>query len=117
MSKKEYYIKKEDIKQLVDMPGYCFATDSITVLGEGIHFFYREKPDQKDDSGWRFFSGFESEEDTENPEKLGLYDLNTICNYSEDIIEFLNAPVNSAFERNHETGEIEEVFDFDFSQE
>lgn len=62
---------------------------------------YREQsdPDFDGDSGWRFFSGKESQEQIDDPAHTDVYDVNTIANYDPGIIPFLNSPVNSAFER------------------
>ncbi len=60
---------------------------------------YREKPNQEMDSGWRFFAGDESQEYANNPDKLAIYEVNTICNYDQAIIPFLDAPFGSAFGR------------------
>lgn len=63
---------------------------------------YRELVDGDLDSGWRFFCGDESESYLANPDNLELYDLNTIANYSPDIVEFLDVPAPCAFERDEE---------------
>ena len=36
-----------------------------------------------EDSGWRFLAGSEDDEYTDNPENIGIFDLNTICNYDQ----------------------------------
>ena len=61
---------------------------------------YREKPDNKFDSGWRFLAGDESEEYMNDLKNMDIFKLNTICNYDPDIIEFLESPVGSKFYRD-----------------
>ena len=61
---------------------------------------YREESDDEVDSGWRFFSGEETEY-TSDSANLGLYDVNTIANYDPDIIPVLGAEVGNAYERAH----------------
>ena len=61
---------------------------------------YREKPESKLDSGWRFLAGDEDEEYMNNIENADIFCLNTICNYDPEIIEYLDCPVGSAFYRN-----------------
>ena len=51
------------------------------------------------DSGWRFFSGTESQEEIDNPENVEIYDVNTIANYDISIIPYLHAESETAFER------------------
>jgi hypothetical protein len=64
-----------------------------------VRFMYREEPDNQSDSGWRFFSGFETDEYVNNPDNIGLYDVNTISAIDPDIVSLLNSPVGSSFER------------------
>ncbi len=98
--KKVYAIKPGDFKDLATGHGYCIASDAITVEGEQVGYMYKEKPDEEDDSGWRFFSGYETDEYLENPDNCGLHDVNSIANFDKDIIPFLDSPYNSAFERS-----------------
>lgn len=112
-----FKLKKEDIKQLVLNYGGCFATNMITIDGKNVNFMYREKPDNDMDSGWRFFSGYETDDYTNDPDNTQIYNVNTIANYDPDIIPFLDSPLNSAFERNQDTNKFEQVFDFEFPEE
>ena len=93
----EYLKKPEDINQLTDIKGGCFASNKITVDGERVGYAYREEPDVNfpEDSGWRFLAGSEDDEYTDNPENIGIFDLNTICNYDERIIPLLEKPVGT----------------------
>ena len=62
---------------------------------------YRQEPDgQYPDSGWRFFEGGESQAYLDDPKNIGIYQLNTICNYDPDIIPLLNAPFGTAYARD-----------------
>ena len=81
-------------------PSGCFATDHITVLGKKVGWCYREQPTEgRPDSGWRFFSGEESEDYVNDAKNTEVYDLNTICNYDPDILPLLSAPVGTAYMR------------------
>lgn len=96
---KYFKIPGDQIKQLIPNMGACFATDRITVNGMKVGYMYREGPDQEVDSGWRFFSGDESQDYVDNPENTSLYAVNTICNYDPVIIPFLSAPIGASFVR------------------
>ena len=100
---KVFRLSKEQINSLAEGYGSCFATDMITVEGYPIRFMYREDPDNEIDSGWRFMSGFESDDYMENPENHAIYDVNTISNYDQSIIPLLNSPVGSAYEKAEES--------------
>ena len=80
----------------------CFATDRIMIDGMKVGYMYREQPDQDSsmpDSGWRFFSGDESDDYVNNPDNIKIFDLNTICDYDPAIASYLNAPYGSAWIR------------------
>ncbi len=101
--KKEYKLWAPELKLLLTDwagPAGCFATDQITVLGKKVRWCYREQPSEGyPDSGWRFFSGEESEDYINDAANTEVYDLNTVCNYDPDILPLLNAPAGTAFAR------------------
>jgi hypothetical protein len=110
--RKQFKIPGDQIKQLIPSMGWAFASDRITVDGKKVGYLYREEPDHKHDSGWRFFAGDESQKYTDNPDNFAIYDVNTICNYDESIIPLLSAPYGSAFGRVPGTDQFaEEIFE------
>ena len=96
---KKYKLRPEEIKKLIPPIGGCMATDKITVDGELVDFMYREEPDFKNDSGWRFLSGTETQEYADNHENWSIYDTNTIANYDRAIIPYLGEPIGTEIER------------------
>ena len=100
---KEYKLWPPECKLLLpdwEGPNGCLATDHITVLGKKVGWCYREQPnDQNPDSGWRFFSGEESEEYINDLAHTEVYDLNTICNCDPDVLPLLSAPYGTAYAR------------------
>ena len=88
--KKKFKLTAEEIKPIAKGYGACFATGMITVEGYPVRFMYREEPDNSTDSGWRFMSGFENDEYMNNPDNHAIYDVNTIANYDQSVIPFLN---------------------------
>ena len=99
MKDKLFYLKAEQIKPLAEGYGYCCATDEITVLGKAVGYMYREKNDDRSNSGWCFFSGDESQEYVDDAKNLMFYDVNTIANYDPSIIDFLDKPYGSEYEK------------------
>lgn len=99
---KNWAIPRSSIEHILDWSGAdgCFATDRIMVDNKNVGYMYRERPDNEYDSGWRFLAGDESAEYMNNSENMGIYSLNTVCNYDNDIMEFLDSPIGSAFYRN-----------------
>ncbi|MBI5126520.1 MAG: DUF2185 domain-containing protein [Candidatus Taylorbacteria bacterium] len=96
---KEFFLKAEQIQQIIPSGEYCMATDEITVQGKKVGYMYRQNPRDKGDSGWFFLSGSESQEYLDNPNNLAIYDVNTIANYDRDIIPLLDSVVGSQYER------------------
>lgn len=108
---KEFKLNADQIKRLVPPMGACYATDMITVKGRRVGYMYRLAPDSPQHSGWTFFSGDETQEYTDNPDNISIYDVNTIANYDPDVIPFLDAPFGSAFGRDPKSGRfVEEDF-------
>jgi hypothetical protein len=99
MRTKNFKIKGQDIQQLIRPIGGCMATDKITVDAELVDFMYRDTPDFKDDSGWRFLSGTASQEYADNADHWAIYDVNTIANYDASIIDYLDSPVGTVLQR------------------
>ena len=106
---KQFLLKREDIKPLIKLSFSCIASDRITVDGKKIGYMYRENPTSEFDAGWRFFAGDEDEQYTDNPNNFEIYELNTICNYDQDIIPYLMKPAGTKLERNNK--EFKEVND------
>jgi hypothetical protein len=109
---KSFRLRAEEIKALVSGKGSCFASDLITVHGHKVGFMYREEPAEEQDSGWRFVAGVETDDYMDEPQNFGVYDVNTIANYSPDIVPLLDAPVGATFERD-EHGALVEIKDLD----
>jgi hypothetical protein len=103
---KQFSLPRDQFEKLVSGYGSCIASDKITVEGLPVRFMYKEEPKDQHDSGWRFFSGWEDDEYTENPDNFARYDVNTIANYDRSIIPHLEAESGCAFEKE----EGEDVF-------
>jgi hypothetical protein len=103
---KRFALPASQFRSLTMGRGSCLASDRITVDDMPVGFMYREPPDNELDSGWRFFCGDETQEYTDIPENFELYDVNTIANYDPLIIQYLDAPYYSAFERHPTLGKF-----------
>ena len=87
-------------KKAVPDMGYALAPKRLVEQRLRVRYMYREQPDHPQDSGWRFFSGDETDDYVNQPDNIGLYDVNTIAAIDPDIIPFLNIPYGCAFERS-----------------
>ena len=97
---KIFAIEHADVEALAEGYGACIATDMITVGDRGVGFMLREESEFEEDSGWRFFSGLETNEYVEHDENLNVYDVNFIANYAPDIVPLLDSATGMAFERD-----------------
>lgn len=97
--RKDFRLSAEEIASLAPGLGACIATDRVVVDGCKVGYMYREEPDNRTDSGWRFFAGDEDEAYTADPDRLGVYEVNTVVNHDPAVLPFLDAPEGSRFER------------------
>jgi hypothetical protein len=109
-NKKQFFLKVEEIAPVIPGRGGCLATDRIVVDGRRVGYMFRSDPIEAPDTGWRFFAGDENDEYMKNNDNHGVYDLNTIVNYDPDILEYLEFPIGSKFERVSDS-EFVQVYD------
>jgi len=80
--------------------GYCLAPKRLVDNHLEIKYFYSEYPDDDNDSGLRFFEGNESQEFLDNPDNIGLYDLETIIEMDSSLPAVLKyLPVGVTYEK------------------
>ncbi|MBK1880684.1 DUF2185 domain-containing protein [Pelagicoccus mobilis] len=108
-TKKPFKISGEKIERKIEGTEGCFATDRILIDGMRIGYMYKEEKDFDSDSGWRFMAGDETDEYLDDQWNSGIYTVNTICNYDEEIIQHLGAPVGSSFALDPKTGKLIEL--------
>ena len=97
---KKFLIPRERLKKYVSGRGLCIAPDTVMVDGIPVALIYRVMPSSMYDSGWRFFTGTETDDYLANSRCNGVYDLNTVVNYCPDVLPLLDSPPYSAFRRD-----------------
>jgi hypothetical protein len=99
---KPFKLAAQQIAEIAPGRGACVATDHITVEGRPIGYMYREEPDLVNtvDSGWRFFSGLESQEYVDEAANWEVFDVNIIANYDQAILPYLDLPIGAELERD-----------------
>jgi hypothetical protein len=78
-----FKLSPDQIKPVAVGYGSGVASNRIMIDGAKVGYCYREDPDNAHDSGWRFFSGDESQEYADDPKNFAIYDINTIANYDQ----------------------------------
>ncbi len=111
MKDKDFKLGQEDIKELITPMGYGFVSDKVTIEGLPVGYMFRETPQDKQDSGWRFFSGTEDDQYMENDENIEVFDVNIIANFDKAIIPYLDAPLQTDWERVDGTDTFEMITD------
>ena len=111
--------KKKEIENFDDFPPIGGLMVSKMVSDDEMKpmFMYREKRSRPEDSGWRIFSGLESQEYTDNPENSGIYNPSTILKIDPSIKDLLLKGVGSVFERENEKSDWYEVTDYELEDD
>lgn len=89
--------------------GYIIASDQVVKDGLKIGYLYREDPDSEADSGWRVFSGEETQEYADDSSNFKMYNASTILALDPQIGSLLGSVPPVSFERNEESGEFIEL--------
>lgn len=111
---KKLKLTAEELRPLVADSGTCIATDRITVEGLPVRFMYREDPIGRNDTGWRFLSGLETDAYMEKAGNQGQHELNFLANCDPSILPHLGAPIGSAFQKAEDpAAPFEEVKDWE----
>lgn len=80
-------------------------------------FLYREKRTRSEDSGWRIFTGFESEEYTDDPNNIGIYNPSTVLKIDPSLENILLKGIGSFYERTEDNSDWYRVTDFDLEDD
>ena len=92
----KFKLDKNEIKELIKKQGACIVSNEILIDGKKVGYMYREEPSMSyNDTGWRFFSGEESQEYCDNAENFNIVELNTLCNYDQSVIKKLDAEISA----------------------
>ncbi|MBQ1441652.1 MAG: DUF2185 domain-containing protein [Clostridia bacterium] len=114
MAAKNFKIPREQLKPLVRGKGLCIAPDTVLVDGMPVSIVYRVMPSWHYDSGWRFFSGTESDDYLSDSRFNGVYDLNTVVNYCPETLKLLDSPPYTAYRRDENGDWINISYDVDW---
>ena len=91
--------------------GYIIASNEVMLGGKMIGYLYREEPDNANDSGWRAFSGEESQEYADESKNFSMYNASSVVEKFPEIAALLANDYPIAFERDADSGEYVEVND------
>ena len=89
--------------------GYIIVSGEVMRDGKRIGYLYREEPDNEKDSGWRVFSGEETQGYADISSNFSMHNATTVVNRDPAVAPLLARAFPVAFERNPDTGEFVEV--------
>ncbi len=82
--------------------GYVLATKMLVNGKRKVRYMYHEKPDNSQDSGWRFFCGDEDDDYVNNPDNIVICDIRTVLSADTSILPYLADSAYGAWEREDE---------------
>lgn len=86
--------------------GHIVASNEVMVDGKQIGYLYREAPRDDLDSGWRVFSGEETDDYLEESGNFALYNAATVLECSPIIRALLGFDFPVEFEYNQDAGQF-----------
>jgi hypothetical protein len=92
-------IKKDSPRWIDCREKRAMASEDCFAEGECVRFIYREQPENENDSGWRLFSGKESDEYANNPDNIRLPIVGYLVDWDPTLLAPLKNGVGSVFER------------------
>jgi hypothetical protein len=81
----------------------CFVSKDVLERGQPVAYMVRETPDNADDSGWRFFSGKETQAFVDDPENILVCPVAFVAEHTTAIVPFLLHEPGSEFEFRDDT--------------
>jgi hypothetical protein len=111
MDKEQFKIPAEEIRDIIRMTGFGIVSNHITVDGMKVGYMYREERFDKEDTGWQFLSGTETEEYIDDPDTSKVFSINAIANYDPAILPYIKLPVGTELERVEGTDEFVKLED------
>lgn len=82
-----------------------------------VRFLYREKPDNEKDSGWRLFSGNETEEYNNDASNMRLCNIGWLVDFDPSLLEVFKNDLAVAFERKNKKAGWRQIQDWRPSEE
>jgi len=105
-------IKKSDPRWIDCADLKAFVSEMCFEPGECVRFLYREAPDREEDSGWRMFTGHESDEYSNDPKNIRLPDVGYMLDRDPSLSQPLKEGIGAVFERKSKSDPWKKVTDW-----
>ena len=93
-------IKEDDPRWIDSAEQKALVSSMCFDEGECVRFLYREKADRDEDSGWRMFTGHESEEYTNEANNIRIVEVGWLLDRDPSLLEPLKQGVGAVYERD-----------------
>ena len=97
--------------------GGLMVSKQVAAEGKKPMFMFREKRTREEDSGWRIFSGYESDDYTNDPSNFGIYHPSLILQIDSSIQNLLLKGIGSVFERKDAQSKWRKVNDYELEDD
>jgi hypothetical protein len=106
--------QRQQLVRKIELRWSTSALVSKKIVDEGkpIRFLYRQAADRKEDSGWRMFSGLETDAYNDDAKNIAIVPLSQFARMDKRVDKLLDEPVGSVFECKTADGEFERVTDW-----
>src|SRR5262249_22964068 len=109
-------IKKGD-PRWIDCAGLkALVSEMCFDRGECVRFLYRQEADHKEDSGWRMFTGHETDEYNDDPNNVRIVEVGYMLDRDPSLLQPLKEGVGAAFERRNKDDAWNKVTDWSPSE-
>jgi hypothetical protein len=92
-------IKRDDPEWIDSSEQKALVSKMCLERDQTVRFLYRQQPDRAQDSGWRMFSGTESQEYNDDPKNIAIVDVGWILDRDPTLLEPLKEGIGAVFER------------------
>jgi hypothetical protein len=106
------FIKKDDPEWIDSYEQFALVSKMYFENNGIIKFLYREKPDNKGDSGWRMFTGSEDDDYANDPQNIKMIKVGYLLDKDPSLLEPLKNGYNVAYERDNEKAKWKKVEDW-----
>jgi hypothetical protein len=108
----QIYVTKDDPYWLDIYEKYALVSNMVFEGKKIVRFLYREKPDREEDSGWRLFSGYETDEYNGDAKNVRLCKIGWLVDFDATLLEVFKNDYNNAFERKSKETKWNQVQDW-----
>ncbi len=78
----------------------AFVSEMCFLRGECVRFLYRERPDREEDSGWRMFTGHETDDYSNDAKNIRIVDVGFMLDRDPSLLQPLKEGTGAVFERS-----------------